>query len=142
MNIIKKLVFLFLFTILVTSCGAFFNQPTSEQEARLGEYTKKTKELKNIPAPVNPIVVGVYNFKDQTGQYKEQELGSTFSTAITQGATTILIKALEDSKWFKPIERENLGNLMQERNIIRTTRNEHSKLTGTQPQPLKPLLFA
>ncbi len=142
MNILKKSVFLFLLSILVSSCGAFFNQPTSEQEARLGEYTKKTAELKNIPPPANRIVVGVYNFKDQTGQYKAQELGSTFSTAITQGATTILIKALEDSKWFKPIERENLGNLMQERNIIRTTRNEHAKLTGTQPLALKPLLFA
>jgi curli production assembly/transport component CsgG len=45
---------------------------------------------------------------------------SNFSTAVTQGATSILIKALEDSKWFVPIERENIGNLLQERNLIRS----------------------
>jgi curli production assembly/transport component CsgG len=44
-----------------------------------------------------------------------------FST-VTQGATSILIKALEDSKWFVPIERENIGNLLQERNLIRSTK--------------------
>ena len=64
---------------------------------------------------------------NQTGQYKPTEAGSTFSTAVTQGATTILIKALEDSKWFVPIERENLSNLLNERNIIRSTRKEYRK---------------
>jgi curli production assembly/transport component CsgG len=38
-----------------------------------------------------------------------------FSTAANTGATSILIKALEDSKWFVPIERENIGNLLQEK---------------------------
>jgi curli biogenesis system outer membrane secretion channel CsgG len=48
-----------------------------------------------------------------------------FSTAVTQGATSILIKALEDSKWFVPIERENIGNLLQERNLIRSTQDKN-----------------
>lgn len=129
-------------TLLLWSCGAYFNQPVAEQKARSGEISVETKSLYNLPVPVEPIVVGVYNFKDQTGQYKSVESGSTFSTAVTQGATTILIKALEDSKWFRPIERENLGNLLNERNIIRSTRDEYRKSTDSTIQRLNPLLFA
>ena len=51
-----------------------------------------------------------------------------------------MIKALEDSKWFVPIERENIGNLLQERNLIRSTRQEYSK-SSSEPQ-LTPLLYA
>ncbi|WP_232729096.1 CsgG/HfaB family protein [Ulvibacter sp. MAR_2010_11] len=127
---------------LLGSCGAYFNQPLGNQEARISEYTNQTKKLLDLPAPAKRIEVGVYNFKDQTGQYKNIENGSTFSTAVTQGATTILIKALEDSKWFVPIERENLQNLLNERNIIRTTRDEYRANPNDPPQKLNPLLFA
>ncbi len=129
-------------SFLLVSCGAYFNQPVGNQEARIGEVTKQTKQLYSLPDPVEPIIAGVYNFKDQTGQYKSIEVGSTFSTAITQGATTILIKALQDSKWFRPIERENLNNLLNERNIIRSTREEYKKPDDTNPTRLSPLLFA
>ncbi|WP_310993877.1 CsgG/HfaB family protein [Aequorivita marina] len=123
-------------------CGAYFNQPLGPQDARLGEITNQTTTLYSLPKPEEPIIAGVYNFKDQTGQYKNIENGSTFSTAITQGATTILIKALEDSKWFRPIERENLSNLLNERNIIRSTREEYRKVDDKSPTRLTPLLFA
>ncbi|MGO3181840.1 MAG: CsgG/HfaB family protein [Aequorivita sp.] len=129
-------------SFLLGGCGAYFNQPLGPQEARMGEMTKQTQELNNLPEPAEPIIAGVYNFKDQTGQYKNIENGSTFSTAITQGATTILIKALEDSKWFRPIERENLSNLLNERNIIRSTREEYRKADDQTPTRLTPLLFA
>jgi hypothetical protein len=46
-----------------------------------------------LPKPKEPIVVGLYKFRDQTGQYKASENGNNFSTAVTQGATSILIKA-------------------------------------------------
>ncbi|NND61607.1 MAG: hypothetical protein HKN48_00270 [Flavobacteriaceae bacterium] len=127
--------------LLLAGCGAYWNQPLAPQEARIAEMTEQTKKLSELPLPAKPIVVGVYNFKDQTGQYKNIETGSTFSTAVTQGATTILIKALEDSKWFRPIERENLQNLLNERNIIRTTRDEYRR-ANESPQRLNPLLFA
>ena len=129
-------------SFLLGGCGAYFNQPVGPQDARIGETTKSTTILNTLPAPEEPIIAGVYNFKDQTGQYKSIEVGSTFSTAITQGATTILIKALQDSKWFRPIERENLGNLMNERNIIRSTREEYRKADDQTPTRLTPLLFA
>ncbi len=138
---LKILLFIML-SFILGGCGAYFNQPVAPQEARMGEVTKQTERLKNLPPPAERIIAGVYNFKDQTGQYKAIETGSTFSTAITQGATTILIKALEDSKWFRPIERENLQNLLNERNIIRTTRDEYRRDNAANVDRLSPLLFA
>jgi curli production assembly/transport component CsgG len=128
---------------LVSSCGSYFNQPFTTQKARLGETTVANTELTNLPAPREKVVVGVYKFRDQTGQYKPVENGTSWSTAITQGTTSILIKALEDSKWFIPIERENVGNLLNERQIIRTTRQQYSKNSDAKKEPqLPPLLYA
>ncbi|KAF2508336.1 hypothetical protein EYY60_14495 [Flavobacterium zhairuonense] len=138
----KSPLFLFLLICLFSGCGAYFNQPVGVQKAVYGENTPATAKLVEMPKPKEQIVVGVYKFKDQTGQYKPTELGSTFSTAVTQGATSILIKALQDSKWFIPIERENLGNLLNERNIIRSTRQEYASKTEPNEAVLTPLLFA
>ncbi|WP_121666401.1 CsgG/HfaB family protein [Mesonia aquimarina] len=132
----------FLCCIFLYSCGTYFNQPIMQEEARTGETSNLTDELKNLPLPEEPIVVGVYNFKDQTGQYKAMENGSSFSTAVTQGGTSVLIKALEDSQWFTPIERENLNNLLNERNIIRSTRQEYSNNGNKNQIHLPPLLYA
>jgi curli biogenesis system outer membrane secretion channel CsgG len=138
----KNITIVFLSAIILSSCSAYFNQPTGVQKAVYGENTPATTALFKLPKPKEQIVVGVYKFKDQTGQYKAQELGSTFSTAVTQGATSILIKALEDSNWFVPIERENLGNLLNERNIIRSTRQEYVSSDTSNNSQLTPLLFA
>jgi len=129
----------FVILLILSSCKAYLDQPVGIQNANFGENTAATINLKNLPPPKELIVVGVYKFKDQTGQYKPTENGSSFSTAVTQGATSILINALEDSKWFTPIERENLGNLLNERNIIRSTREEFNP---NSKQTLTPLLFA
>lgn len=136
----SKLYFYIFIAVFLSGCGAYYNQPLGVERATIGESTPVTSILKNLPEPYEPVVVGVYKFRDQTGQYKPSENGSTFSTAVTQGATSILLKALEDSKWFVPIERENIGNLLQERNLIRSTRQEYSKNTN-EPQ-LTPLLYA
>ncbi|WP_203293420.1 CsgG/HfaB family protein [Luteirhabdus pelagi] len=140
-KLLKKVAILTL-PFFLFSCGAYWNQPVSQGDARIGEITQATKTLYDLPEPNEPIVAGVYNFRDQTGQYKPSEGASTFSTAVTQGATTILIKALEDSKWFKAVERENLQNLTNERNIIRSTRDEYRKATNANIPKIKPLLFA
>ena len=130
------------FLLALTGCGTFFNQPYQQQRARVGEVSPVTEKLVNFPLPQEPVVAGGYNFKDQTGQYKSVENGSTFSTAISQGGTTMLIKALEDSKWFTLIERENLSNLLNERNIIRNTRAEYRKNQNPNEPNLPPLLYA
>lgn len=136
----RKLYYFFFAIYFLYGCSAYYNQPLGVERAIIGESTPATSVLKNLPKPKEPVVIGIYKFRDQTGQYKASEVGSTFSTAVTQGATSILIKALEDSKWFVPIERENIGNLLQERNLIRSTRQEYSKSTN-EPQ-ITPLLYA
>ncbi|PVW14516.1 CsgG/HfaB family protein [Marixanthomonas spongiae] len=128
--------------LLVSSCSTYFNQPLQQTPSRVGEFSKSTQTLLDLPEAADPVEVAVYNFSDQTGQYKPVENGSTFSTAVTQGATTILIKALEDSGWFIPIERENLSNLSTERSIIRNTKQEYIKNLNPNEPPLPPLLYA
>ncbi|NLP58080.1 CsgG/HfaB family protein [Lutibacter sp. B1] len=133
---------LFLF-LLFSSCGAYFNQPLKISRARLGENTSSNNEILKGVLPITPTIVGVYKFRDQTGQYKLVENGTSWSTAITQGGTSILLKSLEDSKWFTPIERENVSNLLNERQIIRSTRQEYTKNNDSdQVTSIPPLLFA
>lgn len=127
---------------LFSSCAAYFNQPMFQEPSRTGEFSKSTQKLLDLPPAAEPLEVGVYNFSDQTGQYKAVETGSTFSTAISQGGTTMLIKALEDSGWFIPLERENFNNLSTERNIIRNTKQEYIKNLNPNEPPLPPLLYA
>ncbi len=106
-----KLAFLSVLLFSLQNC-TLFNLPTGNEKSTLGENTNYTPEIRKLPVPKDKIVVGVYKFRDQTGQYKAAENGASWSTAIPQGTTSILLKALEDSKWFTPIERENIGNLL------------------------------
>ena len=76
---------------ILVNCGAYYNQPTGIERAAIGESTPATTVLSELPKPVKQVVVGVYKFRDQTGQYKASENGSNFSTAVTQGATSVLI---------------------------------------------------
>lgn len=124
---------------LFVSCGTYLNQPLDTTRARIGESTSTVSSIKDY-LPKAKTIVGVYKFRDQTGQYKPVQNGSTFSTAVTQGGTSILLKSLEESNWFTPIERENIGNLLNERQIIRNTRQEYSG--NNKPVKMPPLLFA
>lgn len=124
-----------------SGCGAYLNQPMKTSRARLGEETPFNFNLRNLPKPGEPIIVAVYKLRDQTGQYKPSEVGTSWSTAVTQGATNILIKSLMDSGWFTVIERENVGNLLNERKIIRSTRMEFNRENQGQAL-ISPLLFA
>lgn len=147
---LKKVHFLLLIVIVFThSCSALIKAPTGYQSSTLGEVTPYTKLLKTLPEPKEKTVVAVYKFKDQTGQYKASDNNANWSTAIPQGTTSILLKALEDSKWFTTIERENISDLLNERQIIKSTRQEYAALqtppdSGQKPSvtPLPPLLFA
>lgn len=141
-NIINKILTCLIFCACLSSCGTYFNQPIVQEPSRIGEDSRSTNALLSLPDANEKVEVAVYNFSDQTGQYKPVENGSTFSTAVTQGGTTILIKALEDSGWFRPIERENLSNLSTERNIIRNTKQEYIKGLNPNEPPLPPLLYA
>ncbi|MGL6127352.1 CsgG/HfaB family protein [Chryseobacterium artocarpi] len=127
---------------ILQACSSIFGLPSDPEKPTMGEVTSSTEELKTLPLPKEKIVIGVYKFRDQTGQYKPSENGNNWSTAVPQGTTTILIKALEDSRWFIPIERENIANLLNERQIIRSTRQEYIKDADKNSQSLPPLLYA
>ena len=122
---------------IASGCANYFHQPTKARRARLGEDTPITSDLRSLPTTKEKVVAAVYKFRDLTGQYKQSEVGSTFSTAVTQGTTNILLKALEESGWFVPIERENVSNLLNERKIVRS-----SVAQFKEGENLPPLLFA
>ena len=100
-------------------------------------------ELLNLPPATERPVVAVYNFVDKTGQRKSRPGIADFSTAVTQGGTEMLIDALKTAgggTWFRVVERQGIDNLVRERQIIRSARQEFAGDGG--PQPLNPLLFA
>ena len=124
-TILLRIFIVLCFVVLVAACGPYMHQPMQPRRAIIGPETPAKKALLNLPKAQEKIVVAVYKFRDQTGQYKASETGANWSTAVTQGATTILIRALEESGWFIPIERENMANLLNERKIIRTSRAQY-----------------
>lgn len=96
------------------------------------------KLLELPPAKTMPVVA-VYQFLDKTGQRKSVDNLASFSTAVTQGGTEMVIDALKTAgqgKWFRVAERNGLDNLIRERQLIRSAREEVGE------DPLQPLLFA
>lgn len=91
--------------------------------ASLTPRTDTYRDLLHLPRPKGKIPAAVYNFRDQTGQYKPAP-SSSFSTAITQGGASMLMDVLNESGWFIPLEREGLQNLLTERKIIRAGLNK------------------
>lgn len=128
--------------LVLSSCATAFNQPIKKQDARLGEITEQTRSLRNLPKPKKKIIASVYKFRDQTGQYKPSETGGSFSTAVTQGATSILLKAMDDSDWFVVIERENQNNLLNERKLYESSRRQYMAETSQPVKPLPSLIYA
>ena len=101
------------------------------------------KPMTEVPAPdQGKIVLAVYQFGDLTGQQKPNTNFGEMSKAVTQGSVNLLIKALKDAgdgKWFRVVERDSLQSLLQERKLIRTTRQ---MTQGENAQPLGPMLYA
>lgn len=101
------------------------------------------KEINTLPAPAGQkIAVAVYSFKDLTGQRKPSVTLSSFSTAVTQGAESYLIKSLQEAgnrQWFTVVERSNLDNLLKERQMIKQTREIYE---GAEAKMLPPLTLA
>ncbi len=107
--------------------------------------TDTQSRLRKLPPPVEKAAVAVYSFEDQTGQFKPSEGVQTLSRAVTQGSTSVLLKALQDAgdrSWFTVIERENLDNLLKERQIIREMRKQYLGEDELNQAALPPLLFA
>ncbi|WP_235587886.1 CsgG/HfaB family protein [Sphingopyxis sp. H115] len=114
----------------------------------LAYFPKKTQTqllLNDLPKPQRQVAVAVYGFTDQTGQFKPTEAGQTLSRAVTQGANSILVKALQDAgsrSWFTIVERERLDNLLKERQIITEMRKRYLGEEEPDRKALPALLFA
>ncbi|MCK5604147.1 curli production assembly/transport protein CsgG [Candidatus Pacearchaeota archaeon] len=113
------------------------NNISEVSAARLTKTSSAFEDLKGLPKPSGKILVSVYNFRDQSGQYKQLPSVSSFSTAVTQGSTSILLQALKESGWFTPVEREGLQNLLTERKIIRAALKNQGQENTFILQPLK-----
>ena len=129
-----------LLAVMSTGC-ANYTEPFQVKKAHPGLTSQTHQTLKQLPPPQEKIVAAVYRFRDQTGQYKATQQASSFSTAVTQGATSILLRALEESGWFTPIEREGLSNLLNERQIIQQIRQQYQDGNGQSLGQLPPLLY-
>ncbi|MBD1577197.1 curli production assembly/transport protein CsgG [Vibrio sp. S11_S32] len=123
-----------LITFVVAGCSNSLDIPDSDESSKLMYRGAAYSDLINLPKPQGIIMVSVYDFRDQTGQYRPQP-NSNFSTAVSQGATALLTMSLIDSGWFAPLEREGLQNLLTERKMIRAAQNhgEAFNHNGTLP---------
>ncbi|HEX7387133.1 MAG TPA: CsgG/HfaB family protein [Castellaniella sp.] len=114
-------------TLALGACAAVTQTPIGVSgAAQLTPPTPTGLDLKKLPPPVSKIVVAVYGFRDETGQYKPTP-DSAFSTAVTQGAASMLMKALKDSGWYVPVEREGLQSLLTERRVLRAVVDADAK---------------
>lgn len=112
---------------------------------QVAAVTEAQRDLLMLPAPASRLTVAVYNFQDQTGQFRSGEGTQTLSRVVSQGATSMLVKALQDAgnrRWFQVMERERLDNLLKERQIIREMRQRYLGEENVNPEALPSLMFA
>lgn len=105
------------------------------------EASTTHRELLALPPPEQKVIVSVYRYSDQTGQLKPSDTIHSYSRAVTQGATSILIKALQDAgrgRWFTVLERSQLDHLLKERQIVKEMRQRY----GESDRALPAMLFA
>jgi curli production assembly/transport component CsgG len=135
----KKLLLIGL--IILTGCSAIrpWEEVGIRSPARITKViTERYDNIKPIDGP--PLTVAVYSFIDKTGQRKPSSTLSLFSTAVSQGADSYVIKSLREvckGKWFRVVERGGIDNLIKERQIIKQTR----EIFGDKKE-LGPLLYA
>jgi curli production assembly/transport component CsgG len=135
---------LILILALVLSTGCATTKVLNDPQKPTAVKNLMQKEFDTIPGPATgkPVVVAVYSFQDKTGQRRPQANFAQLSTAVTQGAETFLIKALQDvgqSRWFEVVERVGIDSLTKERQLIRQMREAYE---GNGAKPLAPMMYA
>ena len=130
---------------LLSGCAVIQSTGESETDPTITKQRAGVKkEFDSIPAPAagKPVSVAVYSFSDKTGQRRPQANVASLSSAVTQGAETFLIQALQgvgQGQWFEVVERVGIDNLTKERLIIRQMREAYE---GNNARPLMPMQFA
>ena len=140
---LTKIIPILIASFLVSGCASTLARTMKNLDQVPRIQTMNHSILKDLREPdQNPIILAVYGFTDQTGQQKPGGAYAEMSKAVTQGSQHLLIKALLDAgegKWFRVLERDTLQSLLQERKLIRTTRQiQH----GDKAKPIGPMLYA
>ena len=138
---LKNLIAVCICSVLMIGCAkhAGINGYTDPQLSP-APLQQKFQEIPPLDGP--KITIAVYSFTDKTGQRKPNDKFSSLSSAVTQGAESWVIQALQEvgnGTWFQVVERVGLDNLVKERQLIRSTREQYE---GEEATVLKPLLFA
>ena len=132
-----KPVILLATALLVAGC---FPTPKLQTTPPMVDQQSAFDTLSSLAPPKGePIVVGVYNFVDQSGQRLVNDRPvSEMSTALPQGLSSILVQELQraaDGKLYRVVERENVDALLTERRIV------VASLPAEQAAQLTPLLL-
>ena len=96
-------------------------------------------DVPDLDAP--KMTIGIYSFTDKTGQRAPSDTGASLSSAVTQGAEVWVIDALMElgnGTWFDVMERGGMDNLVKERQLIRSTRENYDN----NAPALDPMKFA
>ncbi len=134
-----------LLVALVSLAGCATNKTLMTEAPRVAEVSEVNLRLRNLPAPKQRIPIAVYDFRDETGQYREAQNYQQLSRVVTQGGVSILIKALQDAgnrRWFTVMERNKLADLLKERQIITEMRRLYRGEEQINPKVLPPLKHA
>ena len=141
----KGVVMLAVSLAVLDGCSArSFFENAAVSKAHVTDRTRASEILIGLPAPAQAVPVVVYDFQDQTGQFKNNEKYTEYSSAVTRGGYSILVKALLDTgngDWFTVAERGALKNLLQERQIVKLTRGEYSGPNNQKLPSLPPMLY-
>ena len=138
-------VLIFLMGMCLSGCSTTMGNYVEMSQKPFIQNPATSDLLRGVPdLDQEKITIAIYDFPDRTGQRKPSERFSQLSTAVTQGPEVYLIQALKmvsDGDWFTVVERKGLGNLVKERQLVRSTRElyDGEKNAGTV---LKPLIFA
>lgn len=141
----KKTILTLTLSSFLSGCAILQSTGVTERDpVATTQMASVKKEFDTIPGPSagRPLSVAVYSFNDKTGQRRPQSNIASLSTAVTQGAETFLIQALQNvgrGEWFEVVERVGVDNLTKERLIIRQMREAYE---GKEARPLMPLQFA
>lgn len=132
--------------MLLVGCNTVRDVPSViESDPRL-QPNPLAQDLSSVPVLDGPIItIGVYGFEDMTGQRAPSDNFANLSSAVTQGADAWVIDALltvGGGSWFEVVERGNLDDLVKERQLIRSTRENYLNDVGGAEAGLDPLRFA
>lgn len=115
--------------------------PSGLRSEPVVQVNPQENSLRSLPPLDGPaMTIGVYSFTDKTGQRKPADNMASLSSAVTQGAEVWVIDALLEAgngDWFEVVERTGMDNVIKERQLIRSTRENYEQGVDRNLAPMK-----